>query len=121
MDLTQILITIISACIPALISYLAVTKQSNFKLKEIEKSNENELVRLKQEYDFKLKELDAKNSSEIERMRTEVELNSKNNENEMISALTNDILRGDLDLGKLQNALSGVDKLKSKFPNNNKR
>ncbi|EAD0738622.1 hypothetical protein NY11_04540 [Listeria monocytogenes] len=121
LDWNQILITFITACIPALIAYATASKQANSKIEEISKNHEAELNKLEKENTYKLEELEALSLKEIEKMKVEFEFNSKSTENDYINTLTNDIMRGKIDPKQIGEAMTQTNRMKKKSQFSNKR
>lgn len=96
MDLTQIIITFMTACVPSLITYFITKKEYATKIKELEIHSSNELKRIEKESEVRLKELQSNNNLE----------------------LTNKFLNNELDLDKLlisANKLNKIQKTINKF------
>ncbi|MBC1420182.1 hypothetical protein [Listeria fleischmannii] len=89
MDWQTILISFITSCVPALIAYFTATNQGKTKLKELEKSNQADLEKMKLEYELKLQHQES---------------NLQNN-------LTAKLMTGELDIRKITESVEQVSKL----------
>lgn len=65
MDWNMIVQSLIAACIPATISYLISSKQTSAKIKEIEKTYQADMEKMKLEYELRLKEKEADSQNEF--------------------------------------------------------
>lgn len=56
MNWNQIVVTFLTACVPAMITYLVTKKQMDSKIKEVEIQSANEIKRLEKETELRIKE-----------------------------------------------------------------
>ena len=89
MDWQIVLISFITACVPASIAYLTASKQAKVQLQQVEKNNQAELVKMKLEYELRLKEKES------------------DAQNDMV----NKLFTGDIDLGNIENTMTQLEKI----------
>lgn len=90
MDWQTIIISFITSCIPAGIAYFSVSKETKFKLEQIEKNNTAELEKMRLEYELKLKEKDndSQNEFALKFLSGELDLSSVTNQIEHLQNVT---------------------------------
>ena len=89
MDWNQILITLLTSCIPAILVYLTNNRQTDAKIQELKTQSENELKRLEKEHELKLDALKQNQQAD----------------------LTSKFFSGDLDIQKLTQSIEGLTQL----------
>lgn len=94
MNLNQIIVTVLTACVPAAFSYFATKKQMDSRIKEVEMQSANEIKRLEKETVLRMQELEQQQKVD----------------------LTNKFFTGELDIDKLTTSISQLSELQ-KFVN----
>lgn len=109
MDWTQIITTLLTTTIPAILTYLFTSRNNKIsndaKLREIEATHQLELQKLQSSHELKQQELQStiermkiEHTNEIEKMRVEHELKKSDNNDAMSTQLAMQFLSGSLDL-----------------------
>ncbi|HFU3803539.1 hypothetical protein K6V43_06210 [Streptococcus suis] len=78
-NLTQILVTFLTACVPSIVTYFVTKKRMDSKIKEVE----------------------IRSASEIKRLEKETELRIKESQQNQQMEWTNKVISGELDIEKL--------------------
>lgn len=94
---TTIIVTFLTSCIPAFITYLVTRNQTSAKIKEIQEQSKSEIERLKTEYDLKL----------------------QSDQNAASTQFANSLLNGDLKINELKEVVSGLGELQKAVKNIN--
>ena len=123
MDKLQIAITVVSAILPAIISYFVARHQGKVDIKKLHESNKNEINRLIKQHEINLDALKEKHKLDMEAKDKEQEfklqLLQKEYElkiQEEQQSKTNDVMTnilGDFFNDMMQNPTKAVDKLSS--------
>ncbi|HEL2386854.1 TPA: hypothetical protein TZS90_000273 [Streptococcus suis] len=91
MDINQITVTFLTACVPSLVTYFVTKKQMHSKIKEVEIRSANEIKRLEKETELRIKE-----SQQNQQMEW-----------------TNKVISGELDIEKLTQTFGQLTQLQN--------
>lgn len=113
MNWIQIIVTLITACVPALISYLVAVHKSKSEIQKLKAQAIQELRLLEKDYELKLKEIQINNQAQLDTLEKEYQLQANNSEQEKIGKLAYNMLK-DKSLSEVAELGKQADKLNSK-------
>ncbi|WP_418467245.1 hypothetical protein [Faecalibacillus faecis] len=108
MDWTIIFKFLLTATVPALITYWGTKKKCDSKIKEIQISKDAEIKQLKMQHQHEIDKLESDHKHLIEMKELEYKYQKQTKSDDMTSKMTSEFLLGNLDIAKV---LNGMDQL----------
>lgn len=102
MNWNTIISTLLTSCVPAIISYLVATNKSKSELNLFKEQSNSEIEKMKLQHE-----------SEIEKLRIQSEINSQSTINDIAINMFNDILSGKRTINDLKNLKAISDEFNS--------
>ena len=115
MDWTEIFKTLLTATIPAVLTYIATKKNNESKIKEITISKDSEIQQLKLQHQHEIDKLESEHKHSIEKLKFEHQLKKDNKSDDISTDLALKFLNGNLDLSNILANINQLDTLQQKI------
>ena len=117
MDSSTIVKFLLTAIIPALITYWGTKKQCDSKIKEVEISKDAEIKQLKLQHQHEIEKIESEHKHLIEMKELEYRYQKQTKNDDMTSKMTMDFVTGNLDMSKLLSSLNQLGELQKMADN----
>lgn len=111
MDWSTIIKFLLTATIPALITYWGTKKKCDSKIKEIEISKDAEIMQLKLQHQHEIEKLESEHQHLIEMKELEYKYQKQTKNDDITSKMAMDFFNGDLDLSKILSSMGQLGEL----------
>ena len=115
MNWNEIIKILLTATIPALLTYIATKRKLESKIKEITISKDSEIQQLKLKHQHEIDKLESDHKHSIEKLELEHKLQIETKNEELNSEMAMKFFTGELDLPKLVNSVENLDKLQKEI------
>lgn len=111
MNWTEIIKTLLTATVPAVLTYIATKRNNESKIKEITISKDSEIQQLKLQHQHEIDKLESEHQHSIEKLELEHQLQKETKSDDLNSEMAMKFLTGELNLSKLSNDITTLEKL----------
>lgn len=114
MNWENLIQTVLTATIPAVLTFFATKRSNESKIKEIIISKDSEIQQIKLQHQHEIEKLESEHKHYLETLELEHRFQKESKSNEISTKLAEMFFSGELDLDEINSSIPKIQKLKDK-------